>query len=316
MPQATIRRYLKHGTLPQLRVFEASVRLGSLARAAEELHMAPPTASVQIKKLAETVGAPLFEQVGRHLYPTDAGRRVYAGCAEVFRVFKSLEADLRELGAPGAGELAITAISPARYFAARLVGGFAQRHPDLRASLQILNTGEVMERLRRNQDDLYLVADTAHSGELVIQSILANPLVVVARADHPLAGQRDLPFEALAKLPFLMREPGSGTRETALRLFAAHGLAPSVRMELRGNEAVREAIRAGLGVSILARYHLGLEPEPAGLGCLAVRGFPFESRWQLAYPLGKRLSAAARAFLEYARTESRPLARAAPTPGS
>lgn len=309
MPQANIRRYLKHGTLPQLRVFEASVRLGSLARAAEELHMAPPTASVQIKKLAETVGSPLFEQVGKHLYPTDAGRRVYAGCAEVFRVFDSLEADLQDLRGLGAGELAITVISSARYFAPRLLGAFAQRHPGLRASLQILNTAEVMERLRRNADDLYLVADVPHSGELVIQSILANPLAVVARADHPLAGQRELPFAVLAQLPFLMREPGSGTRETVLKLFAAHGLAPAVRMELRSNEAIREAIRAGLGVSILARHHLGLEPEPAGLGCLDVQGFPVESRWQLAWPLGKHLSPAARAFLEFARAEAKPLAR-------
>ena len=101
MPKDTIRRYLKHGTLPQLRVFEASVRLGSLARAAEELHMAPPTVSVQIKKLTETVGIPLFEQVGKRLYPTEAGRRLHAGCQEIFQALASLEESLASLRAEG-----------------------------------------------------------------------------------------------------------------------------------------------------------------------------------------------------------------------
>jgi LysR family transcriptional regulator, low CO2-responsive transcriptional regulator len=309
MTQTSIRRYLKHGTLPQLRVFEASVRLGSLARAAEELHMAPPTASVQIKKLSETIGSPLLEQVGKRMYPTDVGRRVFDGCNEVFRAFGSLEASLQDLRTLGAGELRLAAISSARYFAPRLLGAFAQRHPAISTALHVGNSSELAQRLRRNEDDLYLVADMAASGEVVIQSLLANPLVAVARADHPLAGRRHIPFAEFAREPFLLREMGSGTRSAALGMFATHGLAPIVRMELGSNEAVREAILAGLGVSVLARYTLGLEAEPAGLVCLDVNDFPVESHWQLAYPLGKHVSASARAFLEFARTQGKELAR-------
>jgi len=308
MLQSNIRRYLKHGTLPQLRVFEASVRLGSLARAAEELHMAPPTASVQIRKLSETIGLPLLEQVGRRMYPTEVGRRVYDGCQEVFRAFGSLEDALQDMKSLGAGELAVAVISSARCFAPRLLGAFAQQHPAIRTALTVVNTAEVMERLRRNQDDLYLLADLPHSGDLVIQSLLANPMVVLARADHPLAAQRGIPFAALAREPFLMREPGSGTRAAVLRVFAAHGLAPLARMEFSRSESIREAIRAGLGISILSRHGLGTEQEEAGLVCLDVQGFPIESHWQFAWPLGKHLSAAARAFLEFARAQARPLA--------
>ena len=94
-------------------------------------------------------------------------------------------------------------------------------------------------------------------------------------------------------------------------MFAAHGLAPKTRMELSSNEAIREAILAGLGVSILSRYTLGIEPEPTGLACLDVEGFPLESQWHFAYPIGKHLSPAARAFMEFARTEARQLARSA-----
>lgn len=311
MPQLNIRRYLKHGTLPQLRVFEASVRLGSLARAAEELHMAPPTASVQIKKLTETVGSQLLEQVGKRMYPTDVGRRVYNGCNEVFRALESLEDALDEMRVLGTGHLSIAVTSTARYFAPRLLGQFAQRHPGIRTSLHIDNSGALMERLHRNEDDLYLVADPPAAGDMIVQTIVPNPLVVLARADHPLAGEHNIAFARLAQEPFLMREDGSGTRSATLKVFARHGLAPKTRMELSSNEAIREAILTGLGVSILSRYTLGIEPEPTGLACLDVEGFPLESHWHFAYPIGKHLSAAARAFMEFTRAEARQLARGA-----
>jgi DNA-binding transcriptional LysR family regulator len=308
MEQTSIRRYLKHGTLPQLRVFEASVRLGSLARAAEELHMAPPTASVQIKKLSDTIGAPLLEQIGKRMYPTDIGRRVYDGCNEVFRAFGSLESALQDLRTLGSGDLRVAVISSARYFAPRLLSAFAQRHPCIHTALHVGNSADLAQRLHRNEDDLFLVADVPASADLVIQSLVPNPLVVVARADHPLAHRRDIPFEEFAREPFLIRELGSGTRAAALELFDRHRIAPAIRMELGSNEAVREAIRSGLGVSILARYALGLEAEPDGLAYLDVQGFPLESHWQLAYRTGKYLSASARAFLELARNEGRLMA--------
>src|SRR4029453_2214570 len=105
MPQVNIRRYVKHGTLPQLRVFEASARLGSFARAAQELHVSPPTASVQIKKLTQTVGLPLFEQIGKRIYLTNAGQRLYASCNDMFRVLGDLEQSLVDMRGLRSGHL-------------------------------------------------------------------------------------------------------------------------------------------------------------------------------------------------------------------
>ncbi len=311
MPQFDIHRYLKHGTLPQLRVFEASVRLGSFARAAEELHMAAPTASVQLKKLAETVGLPLFEQVGRHVYPTEVGRRLYDGCTEVFRAISAFEESLAQLRGLDSGRLRLAATTTARYFAPRLLGAFAQRHPGLETALHIDNRAVLMGRLAANEDDLYLLADPPRDGPLLAQAILPNPLVVFARADHPLARARRIPFARIAEEPFLMREAGSGTRRSVIALFQRHGLAPRVRMELGSNEAIREAIVAGLGVSILARYTLGTEPEHEGLACLAVDGFPLESWWHFAYPAGKHLSDAARALMDFTRVQAKAIAHEA-----
>src|SRR6185369_5271305 len=173
MTQVNIGRYLRHGTLPQLRLFEASVRLGSLARAAEELHMAPPTATAQIRKLTETVGLPLLEQVGKRMYPTDVGRCVYDGCNDVFRALGSLEEALDDLRGLQVGGLRIAAASAARYFAPRLLGAFAQLHPGVRTSLHVDNCEAVMKRLRRNEDDVYLLADPP-AANLVVQALVPN----------------------------------------------------------------------------------------------------------------------------------------------
>ena len=307
MPRSDIRRYLKHGTLPQLRVFEASARLGSFARAAEELHIAQPTASVQIRKLSETIGLPLFEQVGRRIYLTEAGRRVFAGCNDLFQALARLEETLADMRGLASGRLQLAATSMARHFAPRLLGAFSQLHPGIETSLQIHNRSTLIERLANNEDDLYMFAHPPEGREVVVQAILSNPLVVVARNDHPLAGAGHVPFARLAQEPFLMREAGSGTRMVTQELFARHGLAPKIRMELSTNEAIHEAILAGLGVSILSRYTLGLEPEEPRLACLDVEGFPLENQWHFVYPVGKHLSVAARAFLDFARGEARRL---------
>lgn len=309
MAQADIRRYLRHGTLPQLRVFEASVRLGSFTRAAEELHMAQATASVQIKKLSESVGLPLFQQVGRRIQLTEAGERLYAGCGEVFRALSEMEHALTGMRGPTSGSLQLAVPAAARHFAARLLAAFLQRNSGIQAALQVHDRPALMSRLAAHEDDLYLLVEPPDEAQVVAQALVANPLVVLAGREHPLASERDIPFARLAREPFVMREPGSGTRIIVLRLFAKHGFAPTIRMELGSDEAVREAVLAGLGVAVLARYAPGLEPALARLVCLDVEGFPLESHWHFVYPLGKRLSAGARAFMDFARAEAKSLFR-------
>jgi LysR family transcriptional regulator, low CO2-responsive transcriptional regulator len=314
MPQPDIHRYLRHGTLPQLRLFEATARLGSYTRAAQELHMAQPTASVQMRKLSETVGVALFEQVGKRMYLTDAGRRLYDSCQEVFRAFTTLEASLAGMRALECGRLRLAVSTTGMGFAPRLLGAFVGLHPGVETSMQAHNRQRLVERLASNEDDLYLFADAPEMDDVVAQELLPNPLVVLARDDHPLARERNIPFARLAREPFLIREEGSGARRIALRLFGAHGLAPRIRMELGTNEAIREAILAGLGVAIMSRFTFGLDPESPRYLCLDVEGFPLESHWYLVYPQGKRLSPVARAFLDFARAEAKGMVLSSSSP--
>ena len=309
MPPPDIRRYLKHGILPQLRAFEAAARLGTLTRAAQELHMAQATASVQIKKLTETVGVALFEQVGNRLQLTQAGQAVYSSCAQLFGALSAMEHTLSGMRGLASGGVRLAAPATARHFASRLVDAFKHLNPGVQASLQIHERLALVERLGRNEDDLYLFVEPPGEREVVSQALVPNPLVVLASADHPLAAEMDIPFARLAQEPFVMREPGSGIRMIVLRLFARHGIALQIRMELGSDEAIREAVLAGLGVAVLPRYTLGLDPVLNKLVCLDVEGFPLESYWHFVYPIGRRLSPAARAFMDFARVEAKSLFR-------
>jgi DNA-binding transcriptional LysR family regulator len=294
--------------LPQLRVFEASARLGSLTRAADELHIAQPTASVQIKKLAETVGLPLFEHIGNRVFLTDAGKHLYVGCQDVFRALSTIEETLGGLRVAESGHLRLAVCSTGKHFAPRMLAAFFKRHPGVEASLEIHNRKTLLDRLANNQDDLYVFASPLERDDIVTQALLPNPMVVFARNDHPLAGVRHISLERIASEPFLMREPGSGSRLLATKLFERHGLAPKTSMELTDDEAIKEAILAGLGISIMSRFTLGLEQAQSRLICLDVDGFPLENHWYFAYPVGKQLTATTLAFMDFARREVKALA--------
>ncbi len=307
MPQSKIRRYLKHGTLPQLSVFEAVARLGSFTRAAEELYMAQPTVSVQIKKLGESIGLPLFDQVGRKIHLTDAGRMLYAACGELFATLSRVEDSFADLRGLNAGRLRLAVSTTGKYFAPRMLAAYVQKHPGIEVALQIHNRQTLIERLLGNVDDLYIFANPPQDIDVVKQMILPNPLAVFARADHPLAKHKNITIERLAQEPFLIREPGSGTRIVAQEIFEKHGLQPKVRMELSNNEAIKQAILAGLGVSIMSRYTLGLDIEQKQLVTLDVVGFPIERHWYFVYPVGKNLSLAAQAFMDFTRRHAKQL---------
>jgi DNA-binding transcriptional LysR family regulator len=295
-----LRRYIKHGTLTQLSVFEAVARLGSFTRAAEELHMAQPTVSVQMKKLSETIGLPLFEQVGRRTRLTEAGREVYAACQDIFQKIVDVEGRLAGMRARPAERVRLAVTTTGKYFAPRLVGRFCAAHPGIEVSLAVLNRQALLHRLDADVDDLYVFSSPPEEGGVEVHRLMPNPLFVYARDDHPLAGRSGIPFSEVANQPFLMREPGSGTRAVAEAAFAAHGLAPIVRMELESNEAIKQAIVGGLGVSILSRHTMAPETRRGRIAALDVEGFPVEREWFLVRLSARPLSQPAKLLIDYA----------------
>ena len=301
-----------HTTFRQLEIFEAIARLGSFTRAAEELHLTQPTLSMQMKKLTDIVGVPLFEQVGKKLYLTEAGHDLAHASREVFGSLDRFTMAVAERQGLKKGRLSLIAVTTASYFAPRLLGDFMHRYPGIDVSLKTTNREQVLASLADNLHDLYILGQPPVDIEVIAKPFMRNPLVVVAAPGHPLAGKKRIPLSGLVAESWLMREPGSGTRNAVERLFAEHGLELKPRMELGGNEAIKQAILAGLGISVMSTQALALNPVDQ-FAILDVQGFPIHRQWFAVYPAGRQLSTVARHFLDYLLSEDRGLA---PEPAS
>lgn len=293
---------LRHATLRQLQVFETIVRLGSFTRAAEELFLTQPTVSMQIKKLSDVIGISLFEHVGRNVEPTEAGMEVYQACRDIFHIMANLEMKISDLKGMKQGRLRLGAITTAKYFAPEVLGEFSVLYPGIDVALKVTNRDRIIERMRSNEDDLYIMGQApSDEMEMVAFPIAPNPLVVMAPRNHPLVGEKNIPLERIVEEPFILREPGSGIRDAMLRKFDEHKMRPRVKMELGSNEAIKHAIVGGLGLSVLSLHTLTLEGTEGPVAILDVEGFPIMRQWYLVYPKAKELSLVSKAFVDFAR---------------
>ena len=197
------------------------------------------------------------------------------------------------------GRLRVAMVTTAKYLVPRLLGEFCVQYPGIEASLIVTNREKLLGRIANNEDDLAILGAPPEGMDVVATPIADNPLVVIARKDHALASCQRIPLARIAEEPFIVRETGSGTRLAAERFFAEHQLTLKVRMELGSNEAIKQAIAGGLGVSVLSQHTLALDGEGGLLQPLDVAGFPLRRKWYVAYPAGKHLSAVAEAFLAH-----------------
>ena len=254
-------KLIRNLTLRQLQIFDTVVRTGGITRAAEALHLSQPTVSMQVRKMSETLGLELLEQVGRTVNPTAAGQEVFETAQDILESINSLGDLAAELKSEVKGELRVSVITTATYFMPHLFGAFIERFPDVVPKLTITNRAEVLERLKSNVDDLLIMGQVP--SELAVQAhpFIDNELVVVASPDHPLAKERNISLDRLAQERFLARESGSGTRLAVDRLFEQEQIQITPYMELGSAEAIKQGVMAGLGVSVLSRLSLSLELE-------------------------------------------------------
>ena len=288
---------MNQATLHQLKVFEAAARHGSFTRAAEELFLTQPTISMQIKQLTKSVGLPLFERVGKRLYLTEAGRELFATCRQIFETMDKFQMTIANLKGLKQGQLKLAVITTAKYIIPRLLGPFCQLYPGIDISLQVTNHELILDRMMNNLDDIYIMSQIPDHFDVNFQPFLENPLVVFAPANHPLAKEKNIPIERLGEERFIMREPGSGTRSADQTLFEKHGVKVKVKLELGSNEAIKQAIAGGLGISVLSRHTLLTDTTEFSI--LDVQNFPIKRDWYMVYPAGKQLSIIAHTYYEY-----------------
>jgi DNA-binding transcriptional LysR family regulator len=289
-----------HVTLRQLTLFEAVARHLSFTRAAEELHLSQPAVSMQVRQLEEAAGLPLFEKLGKRIHLTEAGREMFHYCQGINQQLREVEEVMAALKGVKRGHLRISVATTANYFATRLLASFTREYPGTTFALEVTNRKTLLRRLADNQTDLVIMGKPPEGLELEAEAFMENPLVVIAPPDHPLTGKRkSIPLARIQEETFVVREMESGTRIAMERFFAARGVVLRAGMEMTSNEAIKQAVEAGLGLGIVSVHTLELELEAKRLEVLDVEGFPIMRHWYLVHREGKRLSPVASVFRDY-----------------
>lgn len=288
-----------HMTLRQLTLFKAVAQHLSFTRAAAELCLTQPAVSIQIKQLEGHMGMPLFEQIGKRIFLTDAGRELYAASDDIFNRIENLQTSLNELQGSIKGQLKLSVVTTATYFIPSIFKSFLNKYPEVNLRLTVRNRNNVLERLTNNKEDLVIMGQVPEQLHVTAKPFLDNPLVVLAPAEHPLINKSNIPLERLAKETMLVREVGSGTRLAMERCFASHNLELAQTMELGSSEAIKQGVIAGLGISVLSKHAANLELASGMIKLLDVEDFPLERNWYVAHLADKEMSLVARTFLDF-----------------
>lgn len=288
----------------QLRLFLALAETGSVSGAARATHVTQPTASMQLRDMSDSIGVPLYEVVARRVHLTDAGQDLVATARAMIGEWEAFAQKVDAFKGLTRGRLKLAVVSTAKYFIPRLLGSFCEQHPEIEISLEVLNRDGVLNRLRDNLDDLYIMSMPPTDIDIADRIFMPNPLLVIAAASHPLARRKTLEMRDLRDERFILRERGSGTRMATDSHFKRAGFRPRVRLELGSNEAIREAVAGKLGIAVISVHALGEHYAGQGVSVLNVRDFPIRSNWHIVHRKGKRLSPIAEAFQRNLATQA------------
>lgn len=283
-------------TMRQLTVFASVARHSSFARAAEELHLTQPAVSMQIKELEAAVELPLFERSGRSVRLTMPGEYLLVYARRLLATLKEAGDAMAKLRKVQGGRLTVGMVSTAEYFLPRLVARFRSQHPAVEMRLVVGNREQLSRMLHDNEVDLAVMGSPPRELDTRAEPFAAHPLGVIASPEHPLARRRDIAPKALEGEPFIVREPGSGTRAAMERFFRDQRIAPAAVMEMASNETIKQAVIANMGLAFVSLHTVALERSVGQLAVLDVAGLPLVRRWHILHVRAKALLPAAEAF--------------------
>lgn len=306
---------MKNATLRQLKVFEAVARRLSFSRAAEELHLTQPAVSTQVRALEGHVGMPLFEQLGKKVFLTQAGDELLYFCRTIIQQFDEAEAAMAQLKGIAGGKLNVAVISAGDYFFPQLMVAFARQHPGVQLNLSVHNREELLGELAANRTDLAVMVRPPAQLDTQNDAFAPHPYVIVGAPDHPLAGRGSISIEEVIRQPFVVREPGSDTWFSMKDAFGARLADLNVAMEIKSTETIKQAVIAGLGLGFLSAHTIGHELAARSLVVLEVEDFPLMLHWYVVHRREKRLPPVARAFRQFLLDEgAQRIARLIPAP--
>ncbi len=288
---------MKNVSFRQIRVFLAVSKHLSFVRAAEAMHLTPPAVTMQIKELEAHVGLDLFDRQGRKVALTTAGEYFHVYARRMLATLKEAEDAMARFKRVETGVLNIGLVSTAKYFIPQLLARFREEHPGVEVKLQVTgNREQLLALLHSKEADLAVMGRPPKELATRAEAFAAHPLVFVCPPNHPLLAIDHPPLSALEPYPFMVREPGSGTRKAMEDLFHDHQIVPRISMEMSSNETIKQAVMAGIGLSFLSLHTLGLELKHGLLKLLEVEGTPIIKTWFIVHLPSKLLSPAAEAF--------------------
>lgn len=290
---------MRSATIRQLQIFSVAAAHMSFARAAESLHLTHSAVSLQIKQLEDVSGVQLFDRIGKKIFLTEAGDILLDHARKILQLLKDADESLTALKGLRGGRVTVAVTSHAEFFAPGLLADFRKLHADVRVRLLVSNREEVTRLLASNEVDLGIMGRPPASMEAEAVSFAPHPLVIIANAGHPLARRKRITIEELAAETMIVREAGSGTRTAMESFFREHAIEPRIDMEMGSNEAIKQAVVAGLGISFISQHTLGVELTTGRLVILKVEDTPVMRRWFLVRLKSKRLTPALGAFWDF-----------------
>lgn len=288
-----------HISMRQIRIFDAVSRYESHTRAAEKLHMTQPAVSMQMKQLERALDISLFEKHGKLLVLSAAGLALREYCQDIIQSYNNMLDHVEKFKGCQQGHLTIAVTSPANYFATRILSAFSRQFPDVTISLDVTNRQRILLQLDNYEPDVVIMGEPPKGRGLKSERLMPNPLMLIAPPDHPLKDKKNLTIQDLQDEEFVLREKGSGTRETIERHFAQCGVHCETKLEMSNNEAIKHAVSAGFGLGIVSLHTIRLELQDSLLIALNVEGFPLQRYWHVVTRSGKAISPIGEAFKGY-----------------
>lgn len=285
--------------MTQLTAFLAVIRGGSVTAAADELVVTQPSVSSAIAALGRELGCELFERAGRGIRLTEAGEAFAAYAADVIGLLEQGRVAAREAAAVAERRLRIAAVTTAaESFVPPLMRDFSQRHPDVELALDVGNREHVFSRVLDHAADVAISGTPPANDRLLGERLLENQIACITAPDDPLANGRAVPASTLGDRPWLLREPGSGTRTMGEQFLLARGLEPST-VTLGSNGAIKQAALAGLGVSLVSRAAVQAELDSGRLAEIRLLDGPAPRSWFIVRSGVGPVRATVRAFIEF-----------------
>jgi DNA-binding transcriptional LysR family regulator len=294
-------------TFKQMRLFLALADTLSVTKASQKMGITQPTASMQLKEIAESIGFPLFEVINKKVHLTEMGEKLALTVRAMLNEWQSFEQSTEQLRGLYGGSIKVAVVSTAKYFIPKLLGSFYALYPHIDIALEVLNRDGVIKRLQDNKDDLYIMSRPPKEIDIQEEMFMSNPLVIIAHKSHPLSEKNNISIDALKDERFILRENGSGTRLFTEQHFKKKKFKPKILLELGSNEAIKKSVEGRLGLAVISRHAIEEYDLQKNLSILEVKDFPIASNWFIVNLKGKRFSPIALAFHNHLINEAKKL---------